>query len=88
MRFPASDINGRIAGKAHAYSSYFQGIRRGDAYSGGRVAASLKATGTSIELTNNHFPGFEIKSEKPEGTGIFGSDVLLIPKIVNSSQED
>ena len=69
---PAIDVRG---GKAYAYSSYFQGIRRGDAYSSGRVAASLKTTGTSVELTNNHFPGFEIESEKPEGGGVFGSDV-------------
>ncbi|HBT77887.1 MAG TPA: poly(beta-D-mannuronate) C5 epimerase [Planctomycetaceae bacterium] len=69
---PAIDVRG---GKAHVYSSYFQGIRRGDAYSSGRVAVSLETTGISAELTNNHFPGFEIKSEKPEGTGIYGSDV-------------
>lgn len=69
---PAIDIRG---GKAHVYSSYFQGIRRGDAYSSGRTAAFLRATGISAELTNNHFPGFEVKSEKPEGAGIYGSDV-------------
>ncbi len=74
---PAIDVRG---GKAHVYSSYFQRTRRGDANSPGRMAASLKATGTSIELTNNHFPGSETKSEKPDGAGIYGSDINAPPR--------
>ncbi len=68
---PAIDVRG---GEAHAYTSYFQQMRRGDAYSAGRLAASLKAQGKLVELSNNHFPGFEVESQKPNAIGISGSD--------------
>ena len=69
---PAIDVRG---GKAHAYSSYFQSMRRGDAYRGGRVAAMLHETGVSLEMTNNHFPRLEVKSVKTDEAGLYGSDV-------------
>ena len=83
QRSGAPGIDNR-GGKAHVYSSYFAHPMTGDeralrgiseaVAAGDNVYAKLHATGTSIELTNNHYiSGLRVDNTKP-GL-ITGSDI-------------
>ena len=71
---PGVDVRG---GRVHVYSSYFA-QRMARETTGNNVYVRLHETGTSVELTNNHYlSGLRLNAE---GTGrVDGSDVRHVP---------